>query len=316
MRLDHIGYACINQTLRNTKPAKYAVFCGRSLTKKCFTLQEASSRALANSLDLLTILKWNEQHNIRCFRISSDLFPRFTCGDFGYKFEDLPDARAIRYTLKECGDWAFKHQHLLSFHPAQFTTLASPTEKALYNGTKEFLYHNLLCDLIDPDNKLQIDINIHVGGTYGGNFEATSKRFIATYKSLPESAQKRMCLENDDKRGLGGWSTQRLYNLIYQEIGVPLTWDSHHSMFSREEDFGYEEEFLLSKSTWNRPMQVHHSESRFPDKLVPAHSDYYTKPIPSFVTDCDNVYVHLEVKQKELALFKYLNDFSKEIKLA
>ena len=313
MRLDHIGYCCINQTLRNTKPAKYAVFCGRSLTKKCFTLKEASTRALANSFDLLTILKWNEQHNIRCFRISSDLFPRFTCSDFGYKFEDLPDARAIRYTLKECGDYAFKHQHLLSFHPGPFTTLASPNPKAQANGISEVLYHNLLCDLLDPDNKLQIDINFHIGGSYGGDFVATADRFAAAYDTLPDSTKSRICIENDDKAAC--WSVALLHEHIHSRTGVPICFDAHHHLFCTG-DLNMQQAFQLAKSTWHRPMQVHYSQSRFPDKLVPAHSDYYTEPLPSFITDHNDIYVHLECKQKELALFKYLNDFHKEIKVA
>ncbi len=75
-------------------------------------------------------------------------------------------------------------------------------------------------------------------------------------------------------------------------------------------------DFSLFKSTWSRPMQVHYSESKSSEKLIPAHSDYYLNPIPSFITDCDDIYVHLEAKQKELALFKYRQDFIKEIKVA
>jgi UV DNA damage endonuclease len=311
MLLEHIGYCCINQTLRNSKPAN--IFCGRSLTKKYFTIREASNRALSNCRDLLTILKWNEQHNIRCFRISSDLFPRFTCSDFKYSFTDLPHHKEIQATLKLCGDYAFQHKHIISFHPGPFTTLASPTQKALDSGIREFLYHDFLCDLIDPDNKLQIDINIHIGGSYGGDFINTSKRFIDTFNSLPKSAQNRMCVENDDKSSM--WSIQRLYSLIHQHTGIPICFDAHHWLFCHDTDT-MQHDFNLAQSTWSRPMQVHYSQSKFPNKLVPAHSDYYTEPIPSFITDSDNIYIHLEAKQKELALFDYLSKFHKELKAA
>jgi UV DNA damage repair endonuclease len=57
-------------------------------------------------------------------------------------------------------------------------------------------------------------------------------------------------------------------------------------------------------------MQVHYSESPDDTKLVPKHSDYYRNPMPSWVSEL-NCHIHLEVKQKELALLKYRNDFSK-----
>lgn len=305
----YIGYCCINQTLRNVKPARNAIFCGRSMPKRTFNINEASKRALANCLDLLTILKWNEQHNIRCFRISSDLFPRFTCSEFGYSFDDLPDARAIKYTLKSCGDYAYEHNHNISFHPGPFTTIASPNKTALNSGIREVLYHNLLCDLIDPDNKLQIDINFHIGGSYGGDFTGTAQRFIDTFNSLPESAKSRICIENDDKASM--WSVQRLHKLINQKTNIPICFDAHHWLFCHDSDT-MEEDFNLAKSTWSRPMQVHYSESRSADKLIPAHSDYYVSAIPSFITSCDDIYIHLEAKQKELSVLKYKKDFLKE----
>ena len=254
-----LGYCCINQTLRNTKPAKYSVFCSRSMTKKTFNIVRASELALANCLDLLTILKWNEQHNIRCFRISSDILPRFTCSEFGYSFDDLPDTRAIRYTLKSCGDYAFDHGHLISFHPGPFTTLASPTDAALANGIKEFMYHNLLADLIDPLNRLFIPINIHIGGSYAGDYQNTANLFINTFNSLPSSAQSRLVIENDDKASC--WSVQRLYDYVTSHISTPITFDAHHWLFCHDNDT-MQRDFELARSTWgDKPMQVHYSQS-------------------------------------------------------
>ena len=54
-------------------------------------LPYASELALANCRDLLKILRWNEQHDIRFFRISSDIFPWAS----EYKLSDLPDYDAI-----------------------------------------------------------------------------------------------------------------------------------------------------------------------------------------------------------------------------
>jgi len=298
---DRLGYCCINQTLRNATPN---VFCSRSLIKRTFTIKSASERALANCKDLLTILQWNETQNIRCFRISSDLFPRFTCSDHAYQFEQLPHANQIRYVLKQVGDYAFQHNHILSFHPGPFTTIASPTESSAHNGIRELLYHNLMCDLIDPDNKLQLDINIHVGGSYGGDFTGTAQRFVTSFNSLPKSLQQRLCIENDDK--INGWSVWHIHHYLYHHIGIPICFDTHHWKFCNRGSL--EQEFSLAQSTWNRIMQVHHSESRNTEKDVTAHSDYYSLPIPDSIM-YDNVYIHLESKQKELALLDYRKQF-------
>lgn len=307
----HLGYCCINQTLRNVKPAHRSIFCGRSMTKKTFNIVEASKRALRNCLDLLAILEWNEQHNIRCFRISSDLLPRFTCAEYGYDFNDLPDALAIKGTLRHAGEYAYKHGHLLSFHPGPYTTLASPNDKSRDNAIKEFLYHDMLASMIDPEDNLYIPINIHVGGSYGCDFANTAQRFISVFQSLPYSAQQRLVLENDDKSNC--WSVQKLISYIHSKTGIPITFDIHHWLFCHDNDT-MEHDFLLAHSTWNeKPMQVHYSQSPTADKLIPAHSDYYRDPIPTFVSDTDNIYVHLECKQKELALLHYRSMFGSEI---
>lgn len=305
-----LGYCCINQTLRDIKPTKDAVFCGRSLIKRTFTLAEAGKRALANCRDLLTILEWNEAHDIRCFRISSDLFPRYTCSEFGYHIDDLAEANQIRAALKAAGDYAYEHDHWLSFHPGPYTTLASPNPTARDNAIKEFEYHSLLADMIDPSNRMYIPINIHVGGSYGGDYIGTASRFIDTYESLSSSARRRIVLENDDKPN--GWSVQRLYEYIFINTCIPITFDAHHWLFCHDDnDMHYD--FLLARSTWGcTPMQVHYSQSPTAAKLIPAHSEYYRDAIPSFISDYDNLYVHLECKQKELALLKYRADFGME----
>ena len=74
---NNLGYACINMTL-SEQPKSKRITTNRSMIKRTFKakgLPYASELALQNSRDLLAILKWNEQHDIRFFRISSDIFP-------------------------------------------------------------------------------------------------------------------------------------------------------------------------------------------------------------------------------------------------
>lgn len=291
-----LGYCCINTELR-----KQGVYCSRTLIKRTFSRKQASEKALDNVKDLLTILKWNAHHNVKSFRISSDLFPRMTCKEHAYTFEQLPNHEEIASVLKECGQYAKKTDQQLSFHPGPFTTLASPNPNAVEGGIREVEMHSLFCDLLDPD--MDIPINFHIGGSYKQTYEETAKRFINVYENrLSDSAKKRICIENDDKDSC--WSTQRLYNFIHKKTGIPLCFDLHHWLFCHD-DATMEEDFKLAQSTWgDRSMQVHYSESKNPDKLIRAHSYTYKNLIPEWVKG--NIHIHFEAKGKEQALFDYM----------
>ena len=100
-------------------------------TTKTYALKEGGKekvqqKAIANTkklLDILTTYFPNQPHNLRAFRISSELFPCYTL-DFTqpwYKeiWEELSEI------LKLAGAAAKKHGIRLSTHPAQYTVLAS-----------------------------------------------------------------------------------------------------------------------------------------------------------------------------------------------
>lgn len=103
------GYTCINETLRSQ-----GIFTSRNMRKSTFLqqgIQYASSLALQNCKDLLTILKWNENHDIRFFRMSSNLFPWHS----EYNLFELPDIDTIANVLESAGDFAKQHNHRLTF---------------------------------------------------------------------------------------------------------------------------------------------------------------------------------------------------------
>src|SRR5689334_1487244 len=113
----NLGYCCINETLKATKPS---VTTSRKLIRRTFTYDSAAKLALQNSIDLLTILKWNERNGIKVFRISSEMIPRSSDPLFSYSIKDLITADAIFIALKEAGDFAATNGHSLSFHPGAF----------------------------------------------------------------------------------------------------------------------------------------------------------------------------------------------------
>ena len=94
----NLGYACINMNLSNPKQFgsdKEKITTNRSMIKRTFQekgVEYVSELALQNVIDLNHIIKWNEQHNIKFFRMSSEIFPWAS----EYKWKDLPDIELIK----------------------------------------------------------------------------------------------------------------------------------------------------------------------------------------------------------------------------
>lgn len=298
----NLGYCCINETLRHHQ----GIYSGRSLQSKTFSMEKAALLGLQNVQDLLTILQWNNVHNIKVFRIGSEPLPRANDPRVGYHIDDLSTAAQIRETLAEVGRYAYQHGHHLSFHPGQYVCIGSPNEITRIMGIRALKSENEVADALCRDVPLDIPINIHVGGSYGGDFSNTAQRFCDSFAQLPKSLQLRLCVENDDKKAC--WSVRSLYDFIHQRIGIPITFDLHHYNFCNDGHSPHED-FLLAQSTWcGRSMQVHYSQSPTAEKLIPSHSDYYRDPLPSWINQYKNIHIHLECKAKELALFKYRQD--------
>jgi len=298
----NLGYACINETL-NSLPKGQRVTTNRSMIKKTFLekgLPYASELALQNCKDLLTILQWNEDHLIRFFRLSSDLFPWAS----EYNLSDLPDYKEIMFLLAEAGEFAAEHGHRITTHPGPFNVLGSPRPDVVEKTIKELETHSEIFDLMGLEATPYAKINIHVGGTYGGDFAGTADRWCRNFLRLSANAQNRITVENDDKASM--WSTQHLYDYIYSAIRIPIVFDYHHHKFCPG-DLSERDALDLAISTWNgiKPV-VHYSQDRSVEQNDPkirpqAHSDSYWTPITTYHRDID---VMLESKKKEQALFK------------
>lgn len=294
-----LGYCCINLTLGAKKPP---VYTGRSLTRRLFSIKKASTLAAQNIADLLAILEWNRQNGIFVFRITSDLFPRLTDPDCGYRIKELNASPKIIHNLHMIGAYAQKHKMQLSFHPGPFALLGSPHDQANIAGTREIEAHACIAEHICAGGHLDIPINVHIGGTYNGDFERTASRWLKNFAKLSQTARERLTLENDDR--LNGWSIRRLHRLIYSRSGVPLTIDLHHFLFCHDK-YPLGEDYRLAKSTWgHRSNEVHYSESAA-GRTARAHSDYLQRALPDFVIQDQDAHVLLEAKAKELALLKY-----------
>jgi len=306
------GYACINMTLQANKKIQ----CNRGMIKRTFKakgINYASELALSNVRGLREVIKWNNSNGVKVYRMTSCLFPWFS----EYDIFDLPDIDEIAEVMSDAGKIAMESGQRLSFHPGPFNVLASPNEKVIIKTIKELNDHSLQMDLMGLPTSPMAKINIHVGGAYG-NHELAMSRFCQNFRRLNASTQARLTVENDDKPAM--FSTKMLVEGISKRTGVPVVFDSHHHELGPQ-DLDYHDAFYLARQTWHErgaKQQCHHSNSRknYEDPAVSkvAHSDWYYTPFENYGESVDVV---LECKKKELALFKYLDDFcSKELKAA
>ena len=298
----NLGYACINMGLSN-RPKKKRITTNRSMIKRTFMekgLPYASELALQNCKDLLKILEWNDQNDIRFFRLSSNLFPWAS----EYQLSELPDFEDISEALYEAGLFASENGIRITSHPGPFNKLTSPKESVILNTIRDLEIHGEVFDLMFLARSPFAKINIHVGAAYDDKSMALSN-FCKNFQRLSEAVQTRLTVENDDKPSL--YTTEELYDSIYKTIGIPVVFDyHHHDLHPGNQTEG--EALDMALSTWPmgiRPV-VHYSESRSDEhndpKIKPqAHSDSYVRAINTYGREMD---IMLEAKHKELALFK------------
>ena len=293
----NLGYACINMSLGKN------VTTNRSMVKRTFEakgLDYVSELALANSKDVLKILVWNKNNNIKFFRLSSALVP---WGD-GLDLTTLKDYNEISTALRRAGDYAKANGIRITSHPGPFVVLTSPKKNVVEVAIKDLELHGKIFDLLGLSQTPYNKINIHCNGVYGDKLSAMD-RFCENYLKLSNSVKKRLTVENDDKASM--------YNVkdlmyIHNRINIPIVFDYHHHLFNTG-DLSEEEALKLAATTWGdiTPV-VHYSESKAlheeNTKLKPqAHSDYI-KSLPN--TYGLNVDIMVEAKAKELAILPFI----------
>ena len=297
----NLGYACINMTLSEKKPK---VTTNRSMIKRTFLekgTDYAAELSLLNCRDLVEILKWNVENDIKFFRLSSNIFPWAS----EYQIEDLPTYQKIKTILSGCGHYARQNGVRLTSHPGPFNVLVSPNEKVIQNTIIDLTNHGKVFDMLGLEKSPYNKINIHCNGVYGDK-QSAMDRFCKNFELLPESVQTRLTVENDDKASM--YSVKDLM-YIHERIGIPIVFDYHHHKFCTG-DLSEQEALELAISTWPEGITpvVHYSESKAlhesNEKLKPqAHSDYINN-LPN--TYGNKVDIMVESKAKELAILPHM----------
>lgn len=279
-----LGYICQNTQL-NRK-------CNRTMIRKNFTLQRAQELALLNIADLPPILKWNAEHNIHVFRISSDLFPHFTDNE-------LPDVQSGAYNmdfardaLREVGALARSLGQRLSMHPGQYNQVASPREEVWQATVRDLSYHAEILDSMEMGKECVICV--HGGGEYN-DLASTKKRWIERFHSLPEPVRRRLAIEN----------CEHIYSVadcleIAEACGIPLIFDCHHyecyNQLKPDRALCIDQYMARVVDTWKHyGTPLFHISEQAPDKRIGAHSEYVQK-LPAYYVSFPETYGNLDVE--------------------
>jgi UV DNA damage repair endonuclease len=266
--------------------------------------------------------------NLRMVRLSSDILPVYTQRDWQF-FYRLPDVRAYcERAFGAVGDLARKNGVRLSFHPGQFTVLASDNPDIVNRSIEEFEYHADMARWMGYGKSFQdFKINVHISGRAG------PEGIRAAHKRLTPEARNCITIENEEN----AWGLDDCLSL--SDI-LPIVLDLHHNWVREGEYLAVTEERVKRVvNSWRgvRPT-LHYSVSRedwlvghCPNTLpcykslmasghkkqkLRAHSDFYWNTAVNewALSFLDQFDIMAESKGKNLASFA-LADQAKKLSL-
>lgn len=287
-----IGYACLAVGVPESE-------------MKSLTLSRVSEKSLgevcrANLAHLKNLLLYTKNNNLKLFRISSDLIP------FGSS-----DANTLKWwelfasELADLGTLATEGGIRLSMHPGQYTVLNSPREEVVTNAVADLLYHTQVLSSMKLGREHKIVV--HIGGAYGDKQRAM-RRFVSTYRTLPQGVKDRLVIENDDK----------LYTIsevlaIARETGCPVVFDNlHHAINPSEETLTERQWIEACSATWKAEdgrQKIHYAQQD-PRKKPGSHSP--TIALAEFLAFYEklpdkDIDIMLEVKDKNISALKCMH---------
>ena len=255
--------------------------------------------------------------NLRMVRLSSDILPCYTHNSFADYWREPSVVSYAETNFARVGDLARASGVRLSFHPGQFTVLASSNPGIVERSIEEFEYHANMARWMGFGLSFQdFKINVHISGREG---PAGIRR---AYSRLSPEARNCITIENEEN----AWGLNDCLTL--SDI-IPTVLDIHHHWIREGEYISPRDERVKRVvDSWRgvRPachysvsredVLVGHDEHTSPDhaslllegykkQKMRAHSDFYWNQAVNewaltFWNDFD---IQCESKGKNLASF-------------
>jgi len=192
---------------------------------------------LRHSLEYLTaVLQYLGRHEIRMYRMTSDLAPYATHPDlpqFHTQVEECAEE------LAQVGALARELDIRLSSHPGQYIVLNSESERVVAGAIRDLEVQAALLDAMGCGREAVVVL--HVGSSQGDGLG----RFEAGFERLSERAQARLVIENDDRTfGLGDVLE------LHRRTGARVVWDILHHHCNDPDGIPDREALALALATW------------------------------------------------------------------
>lgn len=254
---------------------------------------------------------------LRMVRLSSDLLPVYTHNDWSYYWRGSDVRQYLEQAFAEVGHLARTYNVRLSFHPGQFTVLASSNPGIVDRSIEEFEYHADMARWMGYGREFQdYKINVHISGREG------PEGIRRAYKRLSPEARNCITIENEEN----AWGLDDCLSL--SDI-IPTVLDIHHHWI-REGSYIQPRDHRVNQilDSWRgvRPA-MHYSVSRedylvghdlltapdhallletgFKKQKMRAHSDFYWNRASNewALSFWDKFDIQCESKGKNLASF-------------
>lgn len=305
-----LGFACkyLNEELVQLFPFKATTrkrFLSLNNEERIELVYKLSEKNLTNLFFIFEKLA-NLPEALRMMRIGSDLLPLYTVPEATLLYRDfLPDLYPL---FVKCGDFAKKNNIRLSFHPGQYSVLASDNPLVVERALEDVEYHAMCAKLMGYGKSFQdFKINIHMNGKKG--FEG----FQQAFDQLSPEAKLMLTVENDEL-------SCSLDDVLQAKHLCPIVLDIHHHWVKENEFIKPDDpRIAVVKESWRgvRPV-LHYSvslenlipEQGFPDQNVlglsktklRAHSDYYfNDTLNDWALSFRDFDIMCEVKMKNIA---------------
>jgi UV DNA damage repair endonuclease len=204
--------------------------------------------------------------NLRMVRLSSDILPVYTEPSWSWFWRTADVRDYAERHFRAVGDTARKMGVRVSFHPGQFTVLASDNPDIVSRSIEEFEYHADMVRWMGYGKRYQdFKINVHIAGRAG------PAGIKAALKRLTPEARNCITIENDEI----SWGIDASLELVDD---LALVLDLHHHWIKTGEYIEASDDRVKRISdSWRgvRPV-IHYSVSR--EDVVVNHA---TDTVPS-----------------------------------
>ena len=256
--------------------------------------------------------------HLRMVRLSSDLLPVYTQHEWSYFWRRSDVIAYAERAFGQVGQLARDLGVRLSFHPGQFTVLASANPGIVERSIEEFEYHNDMIRWMGYGKTFQdFKCNVHISGKQG------PQGIIDVLPRLSPEARNTLTIENDEMT----WGLDASLELVDH---CALVLDIHHHFIKTGEYIDVNDDrFSRVIDSWRgvRPV-IHYSVSRedlltehgsdvkpdldmlleqgYKKQKLRAHSDFYWNQAVNdwALTFLERADIMSESKGKNLASFK------------